>query len=69
MRERAEDFKFQEDGHMKVSKDGFASKQRVDLNDLLRRASKQKLDDKRNNIIIASGVIFLVIVTVLILNI
>ena len=46
-----QDFKFQEDGHMKVSKDGFASKQRVDLNDLLRRASKQKLDDKRNNII------------------
>ena len=65
---KQEGVKLQDVGHIKTGNDVSASKQRIDLNDLLRRASKQKSEEKRNNIIIFAGVLLVAVTGLLILN-
>ena len=43
-------------------------KKRLDLKDLLKRAQEQRKVDKKNNLIIFSGTIFVVVVCYLILS-
>ena len=48
--------------------DRASSSNRIDLNDLLKRAKDQEKNDKRLNILILSGVLSVVVVVVVILS-
>ena len=68
MRGRVGDIKYEEDRYTKDDKELFSSRQRVDLNVLLRRADKEKLEDKRKSMLVISGVLLVAAIVLLLVS-
>ena len=70
MREKTNQVGYEGDQHhVGESYNPSMSKKRLDLNDLLKRAKVQEKNDKRLNLLIYAGALFVVVVFALIFNI
>ena len=70
MRERASQAEYDKEQYSFVKPDNSStSKKRLDLNDLLKRAKEQKERDKKLNLLIYAGAVFVIVFFVLIFSI
>ena len=53
---------------MKFFQNNFASRTKLNLNDLLKRRKEEKKSDKKTNLVIVSGTMAIVVVFLLLLN-
>ena len=70
MREKTNQVGYEEDQyHIGKSYDSSMSEKRLDLNDLLKRAKDREKNDKRLNLLIYAGALFVIVVCVLVFSI
>ena len=70
MREKTNQVGYEEDQyHIGKSYDSSMSEKRLDLNDLLKRAKEREKNDKRLNLLIYAGALFVIVVCVLVFSI
>ena len=70
MREKANQVGYEEEQYSFVKPDNSStSKKRLDLNDLLKRAKDQKKNDRKLNLLIYAGAVFVIVFFVLIFSI
>ena len=70
MREKAKQLNLQEDryGYLEPEKSKFEMNKRLDLNDLLQRAKDQEKSEKKNNLLIVSGITSVAVLFILFLS-
>ena len=70
MRERASQVEYDEEQYNYANSSSVsATKKRLDLNDLLKRAKNQELNDKKNNLIIYGSVSVAILVFIVVFTI
>ena len=70
MREKADQIRYEEEQyHVGKPNDSSILEKRLDLNVLLKRAKNQEKNDKRLNLLIYAGALFVIVVCVLVFSI